>query len=105
MVCLTIDEIVLLADQAEYQGSEGVLYLTNRKIAFDHEQRGTYFIGLHSALSISIENISSVSVVAFGQFKKLIIQVVVDFNTFGNSRHEFKLNNPEKWKERIELIN
>ena len=103
MVSLTADEIMLLAGPAKYQGTEGAFYLTSKKIAFDYHQRGVYFVGDHSALTLPLESISSVSVVGFGQLKRLAINLDVDFGSFGNPRHEFKMENPEEWKERIEL--
>ena len=103
MVSLSADEIMLMTDPAKYQGIQGALYLTNKKIAFDYEERGIFFIGQHSALSLPLERISSVSVVGVGPFQRLIIDTVSDFDSFGTPKHEFIMDNPEKWKERIEL--
>ena len=103
MVSLSVDEIILLADQAEYQGMEGTVCLTNKKITFDYEQRGIFFIGQHSALTLPLESVSSTSVVGIGKFKRLIINAVSDFGSFDTPKHEFRMENPEKWKERIEF--
>ena len=103
MVSLSADEIMLFADPAEYQGIEGTVCLTNKKITFDYEQRGIFFIGQHSALTLPLESISSISVVGIGKFKRLVINVVSDFGSFDTPTHEFKMENPENWKERIEL--
>ena len=101
MVSLSADEIMLFADPAEYQGIKGMVCLTNKKITFDYEQRGIFFIGQHSALTIPLESISSVLVVGIGQFKRLVLSVVSDFGSFGTPKPEFKIENPENWKERI----
>jgi len=103
MVSLSADEIMLFADPAEYQGLEGMVCLTNKKITFDYEQRGIFFIGQHSALTLPLESISSALVVGIGKFKRLVLIVVSDFRSFDTPRHEFKIKNPENWKERIQL--
>ena len=103
MVSLNADEIMLLADPAKYQGTEGALYLTSKKVAFDYLARGVYFVGAHSAVTLPLESISSASVVGFGQLKRLAINIDVDFGSFGTPKHEFRVENPEEWKERIEL--
>ena len=103
MVSLSVDEIMLLADPAKYQGIEGTVCLTNRKITFDYEQRGIFFIGKHSALTLPLESISSTLVAGIGKFKRLVINVVSDFGSFDKPIHEFKMENPEKWKDKIEL--
>ena len=92
-----------MTDPAKYQGIQGALYLTNKKIVFDYEERGIFFIGQHSALSLPLESISSSSVVGLGPFKRLVIITATDFDSFGTPRHEFVMDNPEEWKERIEL--
>ena len=103
MVSLTADEILLMASPAKYQGTEGELYLTSKKIAFDYEARGVFFVGAHSALTIPLEKITSASVIGVGKFKRLVINTAPDFSSFGTPMHEFRMDNPEKWKERIEL--
>ena len=103
MVSLSADEILLMANPAKYQGTEGELYLTSKKVAFDYLARGVYFVGAHSAVTLPLESISSASVVGFGQLKRLAINIDVDFGSFGTPKHEFRVENPEEWKERIEL--
>jgi len=103
MVSLSPDERILLKEKAKYHGTKGTLYLTNKKISFDYEKRGIIFKGKYSAVNLSLERISQVSVVGLGMFKKLTINTIRDQRSFGIPRYEFKINNPETWTKEIEV--
>jgi len=103
MVSLSPDEHILLTDEAKYHGTEGKLYLTNKKLAFEYEKRGIIFKGKYSAVNLPLERISEVSVVGVSLFKKLCINMVKDQASFGIPRHEFNLKYPETWKAKIEV--
>ena len=103
MVSLSINEMVLFQDSVNYNGTRGTLYLTNKKLLFDYNQRGIIFKGNYTSLDLPLERISNLSVVGFGPFKKLSINLVRDNHSFGVLRHEFKMNEPEKWMTEIEV--
>ena len=103
MVSLSPDERILLKSAAKYHGTRGTLYLTNKKISFEYEQRGIIFKGKYSAVNLPFERISEVSVVGVGPFKKLTINTVRDQGAFGVPRYEFNINDPETWKTEFEV--
>jgi len=103
MVSLSPDELVLFQGSAKYNGTRGTFYLTNKKVTFDYEQRGIFFKGQYTALDLPLERISTLSVVGAGPFKKLAINIVKDNQSFGIPRHEFNVDNPEKWMTEIEV--
>jgi hypothetical protein len=103
MVSLSPDELVLFQGSAKYNGTRGKLYLTNKKVTFDYEQRGIIFKGQYTVLDLPLEKISTLSVVGAGPFKKLAINIVRDNRSFGIPRHEFNVENPEKWMTEIEV--
>jgi hypothetical protein len=102
MVSLSPNEHILLTDIAKYHGTRGTLYLTNKKISFEYEQRGIIFKGKYSAVNLPLERISEVAVVGTGPFKKLAINMVRDKSSFGLPRYEFNVNNVETWKAKID---
>jgi hypothetical protein len=103
MVSLSPDEIVLFQGLAKYNGTRGNFYLTTKKITFDYAQRGIFFKGQYTALDLPLERISTLSVVGAGPFKKLAINTVRDNQSVGIPRHEFNVDNPEKWMTEIEV--
>jgi hypothetical protein len=103
MVSLSENETVLFQDSANYNGTKGTLYLTNKKLLFDYNQRGILFKGNYTSLDLPLEKISNLSIVGFGPFKKLSINLVRDNQSFGVLRHEFKMYEPEKWMTEIEV--
>jgi hypothetical protein len=103
MVSLSPDEIILFQGSAKYNGTRGKFYLTTKRVTFDYEQRGIIFKGQYTALDLPLEKISTLSVVGAGPFKKLAINTVKDNQSFGMPRHEFSVENPEKWMMEIEV--
>lgn len=103
MVSLFPDEIVLFKGSAKYNGIRGNFYLTTKKVTFDYNQRGIFFKGQYTALDLPLERISTLSVVDAGPFKKLAINIVRDNQSVGIPRHEFGVDNPEKWMTEIEV--
>ncbi len=103
MVSLSVNETVLFQGSANYNGTRGTLCLTNKKLSFDYNQRGIIFKGNFNSLGLPLERIANLSVVGFGPFKKLSINLVRDNRSFGVLRHEFKINEPEKWLTEIEV--
>lgn len=102
MVSLSPNEKILLQDVAKYHGTKGMLYLTNRKISFEYEQRGIIFKGKYSAVNLPLERISEVAIVGAGPFRKLAINMIRDKSTFGLPRYEFNVNDVEPWKAKID---
>jgi len=102
MVSLSHNEKILLQDIAKYHGTKGTLYLTNRKIYFEYEQRGIIFKGKYSAVNLPLERISEVAIVGAGPFKKLSINMIRDKGAFGLPRYEFNVNDVEIWKAKID---
>jgi len=92
MVPLLPNEHILMFDDAKYQGTKGQLFLTNRKIAFEYEKRGS--------ISIPLERISEVSIVGAGLFKRLVVNTVRDA---GLLEHRFGVEHPETWRDQIEV--
>lgn len=105
MVSLTPGEHVLMVDEAKYHGTKGKLHLTNMRILFDYEKRGIIFKGKYSSVNIFLFKISEVSIVGFGPFKKLTINLVKEPGSLGIPRFEFNVNNPDTWKAKIEVAN
>jgi hypothetical protein len=103
MVSLSPDEIVLFQCLAKYNGTKGNLCLTSKKISFDYAQRGIFFKGQYTALDLPLERISILSVVGAGPFKKLAVNTIKDNQSVGILRHEFNVDNPEKWMTEIEV--
>jgi hypothetical protein len=103
MVSLSPDELVLFQGSAKYNGTRGTFYLTSKKVTFDYAQRGIFFKGQYTALDLPLERISTLSVVGAGPFKKLAINAVKDNQSVGLLRHEFNVDNPEKWMTEIEV--
>ena len=103
MVSLSVNETILFQNSANYNGTRGTLYLTNKRLLFDYNQRGIIFKGNYTSLDLPLERISNLSVVGYGPFKKLSINLVRDNQSFGVLRHEFKINEPEKWMTEIEV--
>lgn len=102
MVTPSLGERILLTDQAEYHGTRGELYLTNKRLKFDYEKRGIIFKGKYSAVSIPLERVAGVDVIGIGPFKKLSVNLVKDTSSFGIPRYEFNVENSETWKTEIE---
>jgi len=103
MVSLSPDEIILFQGSAKYNGTTGNFYLTTKRVTFDYAQRGVFFKGQYTALELPLERISTLSVTGAGPFKKLAINTVRDNQSVGIPRHEFSVNNPEKWMTEIEV--
>jgi hypothetical protein len=103
MVSLSPNEKILLQDIAKYHSTRGTLYLTNKKISFEYEQRGIIFKGKYSAVNLPLERISEVAVVGAGPFKKLAINMARDKTSFGLPRYEFNVNNVETWKAKADI--
>lgn len=103
MVSLSPDEIVLFQGLAKYNGTRGSFYLTTKRVTFDYAQRGIFFKGQYTALDLPLERISTLSVTGAGPFKKLAINTVRDNQSIGIPRHEFNVDNPEKWMTEIEV--
>jgi len=103
MVSLGSDEHILMIDEGRYNGTKGKLFLTNRKLAFEHEQRGIVFKGKYSIVNTDLARIAEVNIIGIGPFKKIAINLIRDQNSFGVLRHEFNVNNPETWKAKIEV--
>jgi hypothetical protein len=104
VVSLSPNEKILLQDKAKYHGTKGMLYLTNRKISFEYEQRGIIFKGRYSAVNLPLERISEVAIVGAGSFKKLAINMIRDKSAFGLPRYEFNVNDAEVWKAKIDNV-
>jgi hypothetical protein len=103
MVSLSPDELILFQGPAKYHGTRGKFYLTNKKVAFDYEQRGIIFKGEYSAINLPLERIATLSVVGAGPFKKLAINTIKDQSSVGIPRYEFNMDNPEKVMTEIEV--
>ena len=103
MVSLTPNERVLKKDNAKYRDTRGTLCLTTKKLVFDYEQRGIFFKGKYTSITLPLERIAELSVVGIGPFKKLAVNVVRDKPSFGLPRHEFKVSEPDVWRIEIEV--
>lgn len=92
-------------DNAKYHGTRGVLHLTNTRIVFEYEKRGIIFKGKYSSVDILLFKISEIAIIGLGPFQKLAINTFKEPGSFGIPRFEFKVNNPETWKAKIEVAN
>lgn len=96
------DEYILMTDEGKYFGTRGKLFLTNKRITFEHEQ-GILFKATYSGVNLDLSRIAEINVVGVGPFRKIAINLIRDQNSFGVMRHEFNVSNPETWKARIEV--
>lgn len=103
MVSLAPDEHILMVDDAKYHGTKGKLHLTNMRLIFEHEKRGIIFKGTYTSVDFPLFNISEISIVGFGPFKKLTVNTRKERGSVGVPRHEFNVDNPESWKAKIEV--
>jgi len=102
MISLSPGEEVSTSGEANYYGTKGTLYLTNKRLTFVYEKRGIIFKGKYTPINLPIEIISEVAIVGAGPFKKISINIVRDERSFGIPRYEFKVRDPEAWKTKIE---
>lgn len=101
MLSLFPGEEVTMSNDANYYGTKGTLYLTNRRLAFAYEKRGFVFKSKGTPVNLPLEAISEISIIGAGPFKKIAIHIHKDKVT-GLPRYEFKVRNPESWKIGIE---
>lgn len=88
--------------RANYHGTKGTLYLTNKRLAFVYEKRGIMSSNKYTPVNLPLEAISEVTVVGKGPFKKISIYTYKDKLPSGLPRYEFKVLNPESWTLKIE---
>jgi len=101
MLSLFPGEEVAMSSYANYYGTKGTLYLTNRRLAFVYEKRGFVFKSRGTPVNLPLEAISEISIIGAGPFKKISIHTQKD-KVAGLPRYEFKVRNPEGWKIKIE---
>lgn len=101
MLSLFPGEEVNMSTDANYYGTRGTLYLTNRRLAFVYEKRGFVFKSRGTPVNLPLEAISEISIIGVGPFKKISIHTQKD-KVAGLPRYEFKVRNPESWKIKIE---
>lgn len=92
-----------MTEAVDYYGTKGTLYLTNKKIVFEYEQKGIFFKGRYTALTLPLDRISEVATAGKGPFKKLTINMIRDKSQFvGLARYEFKMSDGDVWKAKID---
>lgn len=101
MLSLFPGEEVTMSSEANYYGTRGILYLTNRRLAFVYEKRGLLFKSRGTPVNLLLEAISEISVIGTGPFKKVSVFTHKD-KVAGLPRYEFKVRSPESWKVKIE---
>jgi len=101
MLSLFPGEEVTMSGDANYYGTKGTLYLTNRRLAFVYEKRGFIFKSRGTPVNLPLEAISEIAIIGAGPFKKISIHIQKDKIT-GLPRYEFKVRNPDSWRIKIE---
>jgi len=101
MFSLFPGEEVTMSGYANYYGTKGTLYLTNRRLAFVYEKRGFMFKSRGTPVNLPLEAISEIATIGAGPFKKISIHIQKD-KIAGLPRYEFKVRNPDSWKIKIE---
>ena len=97
-----LGENITLSGKANYYGTKGILYLTDKRLAFVYEKRGITSKNTHTPVNLPLNAISKVTVVGKGPFKKISVYTSKDKLPSGLPRYEFKVENPEGWTLRIE---
>jgi len=101
MLSLFPGEEVTMSSDANYYGTRGTLYLTNRRLAFVYEKRGFVFKSRGTPVNLPLDAISEIAIIGVGPFKKISIHTQKD-KVAGLPRYEFKVRNPDGWKVKIE---
>jgi hypothetical protein len=101
MLSLFPGEEVTMSSDANYYGTKGTLYLTDRRLAFVYEKRGFVFKSKGTPVNLPLEAILEIAIIGAGPFKKISIHTQKD-KVAGLPRYEFKVRNPESWKIKIE---
>jgi len=101
MLSLFPGEEVTMSGDANYYGTKGMLYLTNKRLAFVYEKRGIVFKSRGTPVNLPLEAISEISIIGTGPFKKISIHTEKD-KVAGLPRYEFKVRSPNSWKIKIE---
>lgn len=101
MFSLFPGEEVAMSSDANYHGTKGKLYLTNKRLAFVYEKRGIVFKSRGTPVNLPLEAISEISIIGMGPFKKISVHTQKD-KVAGLPRYEFKVRNPDSWKIKIE---
>jgi len=99
---LFLGENITMSGKANYHGTKGTLYLTNKRLAFVYEKRGITSRNKYTPVNLPLNTISEVTVVGKGPFKKISIYTYKDKLPSGLPRYEFKIRNPESWTLKIE---
>jgi len=99
---LFLGENITMSGEANYHGTRGTLYLTNKRLAFVYEKRGLMSRNKYTPVNLPLNAISEVTVVGKGPFKKISVYTHKDRLPPGLPRYEFKVENPESWTLKIE---
>lgn len=102
MSSLFLGENISMSGKANYHGTKGTLYLTNKRLAFVYEKRGITSRNKYTPVNLPLNTISEVTVVGKGPFKKIFIYPYKDKLPSGLPRYEFKVHKPESWTLKIE---
>ena len=97
-----LGENITMSGEANYHGTKGTLYLTDKRLAFVYEKRGITSRNKYTPVNLLLDAISEVTVVGKGPFKKISICTRKDRLPLGLPRYEFKVQNPESWTLKIE---
>ncbi|MFH1773628.1 MAG: hypothetical protein ABH874_01550 [Methanobacteriota archaeon] len=99
MIPLSLGEEVILSGHGKYGNTQGVLYLTNRRIVFEYE-RG--FISKTTVVPVNFPLSTIAGVSVGGLIKKLVITVQRGVIP-GPINYEFNIGEPERWARRIQM--
>jgi hypothetical protein len=99
---LFLGENIAKSGKANYHGTKGTLYLTDKRLAFMYEKRGITSTNKYTPVNLPLNTISEVTVIGRGPFKKISIYTYKDRLPTGLPRYEFKVRNPENWTLKIE---
>ena len=99
---LFLGEDITMSSKADYHGTKGTLYLTDKRLAFVYEKKGITSRNKYTPVNLPLDTISEVTVVGKGPFKKISVYTQKGKLPSGLPRYEFKVQNPKSWTLKIE---
>lgn len=91
---LGFKESVIRREQSKYGGARGALYLTNKRLIFEHEA-GIITKRIYVSLDIPLQEITALNIE--GRFKPKLVVLAKD----RVGRIEIEVQNPTKWVNKI----
>ena len=88
--------------EAKYHGTNGTLYLTEKRLAFVYEKRSFTSRNKYTSVDLPLSVISEVTEQGRGLFKKILVFTYREKLPIGLPRYEFKVKNLKSWINKIQ---